>query len=99
MKKLTIEMPLVIHCDIGQCGYNVGKSCHAKAITVGNGKAPHCDTFLDSPKHSKEAKHIAGVGACKVGSCKYNQDFECMADNIMVGFSQKKEINCLTFEA
>ena len=96
MKKETLEMPLVSQCDVSQCGYNVDKHCHAKAITVGDNINPGCDTFFNTSQHNKEMKRIAGVGACKVSNCKHNNDFECTAENIIVGFAKQK-INCLTF--
>ena len=96
MEKMTIEMALVSECDVTKCGYNVNSICHAKAISVGDGLNPGCDTFFETNEHNKEKKRIAGVGACKVSSCKYNTDFECNAENISVGFSKQK-INCLTF--
>jgi hypothetical protein len=96
MEKVTIEMPLVSSCDVSHCGFNVNHTCHAKAITVGDNLNPGCDTFFETNEHNKEKKRIAGVGACKVNTCKNNIDFECTAENILVGFSKQK-INCLTF--
>lgn len=96
MKKTTIEMPPVSQCDVSRCGYNVNNNCHAKAITIGDNSNPGCDTFFEASKHNKEIKRIAGVGACKVNTCKFNNDFECTAENIIVGLSKQK-INCLTF--
>jgi hypothetical protein len=96
MGNVTIEIPMVSECAIKHCGYNVNNSCHAKAITIGDGINPGCDTFFDSGKHSRETKRRAGVGACKVTACKCNEDFECTAESITVGLN-KEEINCLTF--
>lgn len=96
MEKISVEMPLVKRCDVGECGYNKENSCHAKAITIGDYSNPGCDTFLDSQNHTQEGKRIAGVGACKVSGCKFNVDFECSADNITVGFVGDK-INCQTY--
>lgn len=96
MKPLTIEMPVVSVCEATQCAYNVNRGCHAKAITVGDGSNPDCDTFFASMQHNKEARRQAGVGACKVTGCKFNRDFECNADSIQVGFADQK-VNCLTF--
>lgn len=96
MNKITVEMPLVAKCSVGQCAYNVNKACHAKAITVGDAANPGCDTFFRSSSHAKEAKRIAGVGACKVSECRYNRDFECTADSIHVGMTGDR-INCLTY--
>jgi hypothetical protein len=98
MPVINIEMPLVKKCDVQNCGYNTIGNCHAKAITIGDHSNPGCDTFLNDPKHTAETKRIAGVGACKVGSCQFNKDFECMAEEIAVGFSSE-QIKCLTFAA
>jgi hypothetical protein len=96
MEKISIEMPLVKKCDVQNCGFNQGNNCHAKAITVGDGTNPGCDTFMDSQRHTIERTRIAGVGACKVSGCQYNSDFECVADNITVGFVEGK-VNCQTY--
>lgn len=97
MEKITIEMPLVSSCTVNDCAYNVTQSCHAKAITIGDGHNPGCDTFFELSSHNKETKRIAGVGACKVSTCKYNNDYECVAVNINVGLVSNHNINCLTF--
>jgi len=98
VEKVIIEMPMVTNCDIKKCGYNLNNNCHAKAITIGDEMNPGCDTFFEHKSHSREAKRIAGVGACKVSSCRHNNDFECTAEGVSVGFSDGK-INCLTYEA
>ena len=72
MKKMAIEMPVVTSCQIENCGYNVAKKCHAKAITVGDSFDPECDTFLESNLHIREIRRTAGVGACKVTACRFN---------------------------
>lgn len=77
-------MPSVSHCSASQCAYNQNNGCRAKAITVGDGKEPGCDTYFTSPRHTQEKSRIAGVGACKVASCKFNVDFECTAAEISV---------------
>lgn len=97
MEKVLIEMPKVNDCSVKKCGYNCDCSCHAKAITIGDGTNPGCDTFFDSNEHAKNTRINAGVGACKVKVCKHNKDFECTADKISVGFNDGK-INCLSFE-
>lgn len=96
MEKLNIEMPIVKSCDVNNCGYNSGNQCHAKAITIGDGSNPGCDTFMNSNTHTKEKKRLAGVGACKVSNCRFNQDFECAAEDITVGFVEGR-INCETY--
>lgn len=96
MKKMTVEMPLVKHCDVSSCGYNQNHNCHAKAITVGDSINPSCDTFMDSNHHTHEKNRLAGVGACKVGGCKYNQDFECTAEEITMS-AVDGTVKCKTF--
>ena len=38
-------MPHIQTCEMTDCAYNKHKQCHAVAITVGDEKAPICDTF------------------------------------------------------
>lgn len=97
MKKVIAEMPIVSQCDITKCSFNMDRSCHAKAITIGDGSNPGCDTYFINSIHTRDKKRAAGVGACKVSDCKFNNVFECFADHIEVGILEN-EINCLTFE-
>lgn len=95
--KISIEMPQVKGCSITNCAYNINAKCHARAITIGDGVHPGCDTaFLNAPLHTHDKKRIAGVGACKVSGCMYNDDLECSAESIAVGLVDK-QINCLTY--
>jgi hypothetical protein len=100
MKQVSIEMPVVSQCSISQCAYNTDNCCHARAITVGDGAHPGCDTYLclsdATAPHSNAKKRMAGVGACKVTACRYNEDYECMAEEIHVG-QTGTDVNCLTF--
>jgi hypothetical protein len=96
--KITLNMPGVSACQISQCAYNANHTCHARAITIGDGNNPGCDTFLGGLGHARETHRMAGVGACKVTACKYNDDFECMASEIHVGYASSL-VNCLTFTA
>ncbi len=96
MEKFIIEMPLVKKCDAQNCGFNVIKNCHAKAITIGDNSNPGCDTFMDSTRHTHESKRLAGVGACKVIGCKFNRDYECTTENITVGLIDG-EVKCRTY--
>jgi hypothetical protein len=98
MKQISIEMPVVAQCSVDECAYNVNNCCHARAITVGNGVHPGCDTFLNGSSHSKAAQRIAGVGACKVSACRHNEDYECMTEQIVVGHDQAA-VRCLTYLA
>lgn len=96
--EMTIEMPVVSACSATGCAYNVDDCCHARAITIGDGTHPGCDTFMDSRRHTHDAQRTAGVGACKVTGCSHNDDFECMAESIDVGI-ERGSVNCLTFHA
>lgn len=96
MKKIILEMPTVTKCMASECAYNVNTNCHARAITIGDLTHPGCDTFLGGVGHTKQARQIAGIGACKTAICKFNDDLECMADTIQVGMVKSKA-NCTTF--
>jgi hypothetical protein len=96
--KLTIDMPIVAECTASECVYNLNKACHARAITIGDGVHPGCDTFLGAKRHASETGRTAGVGACKVTACMHNDDYECSAPTISVGY-MGKDIQCLSFHA
>ena len=96
--EMTINMPFVETCAIRECGYNKDNKCHARAITIGDGIHPGCDTsFLGAPTHT-QASSVAGVGACKVTSCNFNNDLECNADSIAVNMV-RNSIQCITYQA
>lgn len=95
MNMMTISMPFVSECKVSECAYNVNNSCHAKAITIGDGVHPGCDTFFGTARHTRDAARTAGIGACKVIGCKFNDDYECMADHISVG-RVGDSVECLT---
>lgn len=94
--QITVDMPVVSECAVTECAYNNSQACHAKAITVGDGANPGCDTYLGSASHTRRSSGTAGVGACKVSHCKHNDDFECQAESINVGF-ESSQVHCLTF--
>lgn len=94
--KFVIDMPNVASCAVRQCAYNVEGSCHAKAITVGDGVHPGCDTYLRSRRHT-DTPPSAGVGACKVEACRHNRDLECSASSIRVD-RRGGTPSCVTFE-
>jgi hypothetical protein len=94
--KNTVDMPPVSKCQVTECAYNKAEACHARAITVGDGVHPGCDTYMKSSIHIRNDAVKAGVGACKVTGCSHNADFECSANAIQVGFSGKS-VDCLTF--
>jgi hypothetical protein len=95
--RITIEMPIVEQCTVTDCAYNVERTCHARAITVGDGLHPGCDTFFRTSGHTHQGQR-AGVGACKVTGCTFNDDFECMAESISVG-RDGDDVHCLTYTA
>lgn len=96
--KMTIDMPFVEICTISDCGYNKDDKCHARAITIGDGVHPGCDTsFLGAPSRT-HANHLAGVGACKVTACNFNTDLECSADSITVSM-RGDGIQCMTYQS
>jgi hypothetical protein len=96
---ITIEMPPVQSCSVTDCAYNVDSDCHAKAITIGDGVHPGCDTYINGAgKHPVSGSSFAGVGACKVSSCVHNQDLECAATGIEVGI-RNDMADCLTYTA
>jgi hypothetical protein len=94
--KINIELPVVTQCTIDKCAYNIDNKCHAKAITIGDGASPGCDTLFSGSEHIKAKSIQAGVGACKVDSCVFNNDLECTADGISVGL-MNKNVQCLTY--
>ncbi len=95
--KMTIDMPYVETCTVSGCGYNKDEKCHARAITIGDGVHPGCDTsFLGAPGHTHE-NNLAGVGACKVMGCSFNDDLECGADRISVSM-KGDSVQCMTYQ-
>ncbi|MFA6014908.1 MAG: DUF1540 domain-containing protein [Gallionellaceae bacterium] len=91
----TNKIPSVSECAIAECAYNSNASCHAIAITIGDGDHPMCDTFFKSQKHIS-IQETAGVGACKVSACRHNSDFECGATSIRIG-QDGQQGKCMTF--
>jgi hypothetical protein len=92
----SIEIADVGECDVTECAYNMASSCHARAITIGHGLHPACDTFLPGEKHVSSTSGTAGVGACKVSACRYNEELECQADSIAVAH-HGDHADCRTF--
>ena len=82
--RITIDMPSVEECDAIGCAYNVDRACHARAITVGHGVHPGCDTYVSLGSHVHDDEGAAGVGACKVAVCRHNDNLECNASSIRV---------------
>lgn len=96
MKKQSIEMAIVEMCEVSACAYNERGSCHARAITIGDGDHAACDTFFPRAQHVPGQTPAAGVGACKVSVCKHNSDLECTADLVRIG-QHAGHADCQTF--
>lgn len=97
MNRIVIDMPIVGGCTVAECAYNLNNCCHARAITVGDGIHPGCDTYHQAAPHARNSGRQAGVGACKVSSCQHNDDYECMAEQIAVGHHTGGAC-CLTYQ-
>ncbi|MBI4978616.1 MAG: DUF1540 domain-containing protein [Spirochaetes bacterium] len=95
---MHIPMTLIKSCDFEVCAFNWGSTCHALAITVGDGICPMCDTTLKSFGKGGILEKHGGVGACKVTHCRYNRSLECSADSIHVKI-QSGHAECDTFAA
>ena len=95
--EITLEMPVIERCDATECTYNLNTACHAKAITVGDGITPGCDTFMHGSRHVKDGSLRGGVGACKVSGCKHNIDYECGAEQIQVS-NRGNNVFCMTYQ-
>lgn len=93
---ITIEVPAVAHCSVAECSFNTDESCHARAITIGDGDTPNCDTLLRGSADVQDDTILAGVGACKVSDCTHNSDLECTASSIKVGI-ENNEVRCKTY--
>ena len=78
--KITLDLPVVTECTIGDCAYNVEDMCYAKAITIGDSVNPCCDTMVCGSEHVKSRERVAGVGACKTSNCSFNHDMECSTE-------------------
>jgi len=70
MVKICIECQLFRNVLLLECAYNHDKVCQARAITVGDGINPGCDTFLEGSQHAMPNMDSAGIGACKITGCK-----------------------------
>ncbi len=95
--KMTIEMSTISACEATACAYNVQHECHARAITIGEGVHPSCDTYVEAGHHVEAHADPAGVGACKVEVCRFNHDLECAAATIRID-RHSLHADCVTFE-
>lgn len=59
--KITIDIPLVNECAISDCAYNMDDMCHAKAITIGDGMHPGCDTSFFNHRSMLETQALRRV--------------------------------------
>jgi hypothetical protein len=91
-----MEMPVVTECAVDACAYNRDRACHALAITVGDMRHAHCDTYLAAPIRGGDPAATGYVGACKMADCTHNEALECRAPGIAVG-SGKNGADCLTY--
>jgi hypothetical protein len=98
MPTLILELSTVDTCAATACAYNLERKCHARAITIGDGAHPACDTFCELDHHVSAARSSpAGVGACKVEVCRHNRDLECEAPSIRLE-QHSSHADCATFE-
>lgn len=93
--RIKIEIPAVDACEATQCAYNGDGRCHARAITIGDGAHPACDTFFPAEAHAS-SDAPGGVAACKITACRYNEDLACGASAIQVG-RHEGHADCVTF--
>ena len=57
---ITVELPAVSGCSATECAYNVDRNCHARAITIGDGLHPGCDTYFKTSTHTQDRDRHAG---------------------------------------
>lgn len=91
-----MEMPAIESCAINACAYNRDGKCHALAITVGNSRHAHCDTYFRTSSEGGDPAAVGLVGACKMADCRHNVRLACQAPEITVGYVQS-EVDCLTY--
>jgi hypothetical protein len=94
--EFPMAMPAVTECAVQDCAYNRDQTCHALAITVGDVRHAHCDTFFDSSTKGGDPSTTGKVGACKMSDCRHNEQFECRAPGITVGYHEA-DVDCLTY--
>ncbi len=86
-----MAMSKITKCEMASCDYNIDNTCHATAITIGDGERPACSTFCRfMTKNKREDLGAAGVGACRVSSCIYNSYMRCQAADISIGCTQNR---------
>lgn len=92
-----MEMPLVNMCTAEDCAYNLSQTCHALAITIGDARHAHCDTYVGASVQGGDRSAVGHVGACKMSDCVHNAGLECQAPGITVGF-QGSSADCLSYQ-
>ncbi|MFC5820660.1 MULTISPECIES: DUF1540 domain-containing protein [Nonomuraea] len=95
-RRIPMKMPVVNECEVDACAYNTDRRCHALAITVGDIRHAHCDTFFRTSAKGGDPTTVGHVGACKMSDCRHNVQFECQAPNITVGYVENTA-DCLTY--
>ncbi len=91
-----MDMPVINECQVESCAYNRDRTCNALAITVGDARLAHCDTYFTAPAKGGDPSTSGRVGACKMSDCRHNTQFECQAPGIEVG-PQHDAAECLTY--
>ena len=94
--RFELDLSNVQGCDVTSCAYNHEQNCHARAITIGQGIHPACDTFFPAERHTRNGAPSAGVGACKVSACRHNADLLCAAGAIHVSVHDN-HADCMTY--
>jgi hypothetical protein len=97
VQKLNVLMSTVDACAATTCAYNIDRECHARAITIGDGVHPACDTFIEMEHHVSPHSPPTGVGACKVEVCRHNRELECEAPSIRLELHDL-HADCATFK-
>lgn len=80
-----ISGSIVKTCEVVCCSFNNHNSCHALAVTIGDGIHPKCDTFVQEGSDGGRETSTR-VGACKVASCFHNKKLICQTGFIDIVF-------------
>ena len=81
-------------CAATACAYNDNNSCHAFAVTVGEGSACRTRTTLDIRAIDNDQQ--GKVGACHRLDCVHNENLQCSATSIEM---VEDTANCGTYQA
>lgn len=88
-------MPIISSCEVSDCFFNVGQSCHAPAINVGSDH-PACDAYVKGSGHIGR-KETGRVGACHIQECRFNDEMTCGASDIVV-LGHSGHADCGTYQ-